>query len=658
MFKQIKIEKGPIHAGKTFSFNNGTTAIIGENGCGKSLLVEYLCFALFGSVALRGKVTDYKDLTTTLWFTLKGKDYKIERDTKNCKIYDSEGSIICVGTKACNLKIIALLGYDYNVFKMGNYAAQLDILGLGNMKPSERKTALDRTLGIGIIDKVIKRMNDKAIEYSHKVDTLNSLLKPLREEPIPPLGYRNLDDVLSEYREQEKKLTEYNTFTATVPPVEPENPESKYSQRIKDASVNEISETVNKRSSLESKLAEYNKAIKPSWTREYLEEQKELNKAYKKYENYLIQRGNFIDDEPTITLTDFQQMEKAWNLWDRYNLEMKYYKENLVTCPSCGKVFNSSKAEPIMPDVPIPYLDKNELRRQKVLLDNMEVLSKLEVVEEVKEPELNEKEIEERMFLSNLWEKQQLEKPVVEKELLSLPDFVYGDLAKRINYERELAVYTEQTKVYAERKVEYDKLFEKFKLFNPTKEINIKNNLAVIYNLGVQYEKEKECWDRERAAYEELRDKIDEALLSYDRYKDGVENLKEMKVKIKGYVLPSLQKVSSLLLSEMSDGLFNNIEISPDFDILVEGREINLFSGSEQAMINLALRLGLGQVLTHRVFSVFIGDEIDASMREDRAQLTADCLRKISKYINQVILVSHRNIEADHYIDLNGDKNV
>lgn len=101
-----------------------------------------------------------------------------------------------------------------------------------------------------------------------------------------------------------------------------------------------------------------------------------------------------------------------------------------------------------------------------------------------------------------------------------------------------------------------------------------------------------------------------------------------MKVKIKGYVLPSLQKVSSHLLSDMSDGLFNEITISPDFDILVEGREINLFSGSEQAMINLALRLGLGQVLTHKVFSVFIGDEIDASMREDRAQLTANCLKR------------------------------
>ena len=153
--------------------------------------------------------------------------------------------------------------------------------------------------------------------------------------------------------------------------------------------------------------------------------------------------------------------------------------------------------------------------------------------------------------------------------------------------------------------------------------------------------------------YLKAKASIETAQKEEQRYRQACENLKEMKIKIKGYVLPSLQKVSSILLSEMSDGQFERITIDPEFNILVEGREINLFSGSEQAMINLALRLGLGQVLTHKAFSVFIGDEIDASMRDERAQLTADCLRKISKYIRQVILISHRDITADQYIELN-----
>jgi DNA repair exonuclease SbcCD ATPase subunit len=193
--------------------------------------------------------------------------------------------------------------------------------------------------------------------------------------------------------------------------------------------------------------------------------------------------------------------------------------------------------------------------------------------------------------------------------------------------------------------------------YDEATENNRLNNLAIQYNEAVQYERDLYDYQKRKDAYDSLMIKMSELSTKVGQYKQAVDNLKEMKLKIKGYVLPSLQKVTSILLSEMSDGLFTNVVIDPEFNILVEGREVNLFSGSEQAMINLALRLGLGQVLTHKAFSVFIGDEIDASMRDDRAQLTADCLRKVSKYIRQVILVSHRDIEADHYINLEeGDK--
>ena len=209
---------------------------------------------------------------------------------------------------------------------------------------------------------------------------------------------------------------------------------------------------------------------------------------------------------------------------------------------------------------------------------------------------------------------------------------------------------------YECKKHEYDSLAVKYANFKLTDMEQKKDALAFLYHQCQEYDTQIKLWQSKKEDYDRAKERADTFAREGGRYKKAAENLKEMKVKIKGYVLPSLQKVSSHLLSDMSDGLFNEITISPDFDILVEGREINLFSGSEQAMINLALRLGLGQVLTHKVFSVFIGDEIDASMREDRAQLTANCLKKISKYINQVILVSHRDIEADHYVQLgNGD---
>lgn len=272
MFKQVNIEKGPIHGGKIISFENGLTAVVGPNGCGKSLLVEYMSFAVFGSVALRGKVDDYKDLSITVWLSVKGKDYKIERTTKNCKLYDSQGTLLCTGTKPCNIKIISLLGYDYNVYKMGNYAAQLDILGLGNMKPSERKTALDKTLGIGIIDKLIKYTNDKALEFSHEEKAIRGLLIDPGEEPVAPEGYRPILQIAQDYENVKTDLRGYKIFQAMEEPVEPENPDNKYSETIRNVEASEISNTITLRKEYETKLLQFADAVKPKYTRSELEE--------------------------------------------------------------------------------------------------------------------------------------------------------------------------------------------------------------------------------------------------------------------------------------------------------------------------------------------------------------------------------------------------
>ena len=68
------------------------------------------------------------------------------------------------------------------------------------------------------------------------------------------------------------------------------------------------------------------------------------------------------------------------------------------------------------------------------------------------------------------------------------------------------------------------------------------------------------------------------------------------------------------------------------------------------ASMNLAVRIGLGQVLTNKVFSVFMGDEIDAAMDAERAGFTAECLRGLTGTIKQVVLVSHKEHAADHQI--------
>lgn len=126
----------------------------------------------------------------------------------------------------------------------------------------------------------------------------------------------------------------------------------------------------------------------------------------------------------------------------------------------------------------------------------------------------------------------------------------------------------------------------------------------------------------------------------------------DLRGRVKAYLLPSLNKVASILVGQMTGGKRSTIVVDEDFDILVDGQPVNTLSGSGKAVANLSLRIALGLVLTNRVFSVFMGDELDASMDKDRAGCTAEALARLTETVGQVIVVSHKPFEADNRIDL------
>jgi DNA repair exonuclease SbcCD ATPase subunit len=89
---------------------------------------------------------------------------------------------------------------------------------------------------------------------------------------------------------------------------------------------------------------------------------------------------------------------------------------------------------------------------------------------------------------------------------------------------------------------------------------------------------------------------------------------------------------------------------------MVDNQELETLSGSGKAVANLSIRIALGQVLTNRVVSLMLADEIDASMDDFRAEKTADVLQMLVERVSQVLLVSHKTVDAPHYVRL-GDMN-
>lgn len=668
MFNKISIKGGikttdgrVLHQNNTYSFEEGITAITGPNGSGKSLLAEFCAFSLFGVCALRLSSEHYKGLEVEAEVTIKGNKYLIKRAINNCIIYviNNSGQPLeaCKGTKACNEYIIKVLGYNYQVYSMGNYAAQGEISDFCKLKPSERKSAIDKVLGLGVIDILAKAAYDSGKEYADEARGMESVIGP---EPIAPtrpdtkgLSEEQLNDLL---KATQSVIDRRNTLTEMlqqiesklVAPVEPVKPEN-YMPSDK------IRELLSKKTFCESELIRYNQYKKPEYSKEYLKNIPLEWEAYRAYQEYKLKLSLMPEEKPSIPLEEALNGCTDWYNYNVYLAKKKALEKEQVTCPKCGNVFiPSGKHEDLKQILSQPDKDENFYKTQVELHHIWEGISEPEPVPEAPLPAVTEGKAAKLLNEYDMYEEGQAKLPDLMKEYETCCMVTELGLKNAQEYEKNLAYYETYKDVYQQRLIERDNYQKELEQIKALGDIDgtklVYNNLLISLS---NYNVLLSSYEVSIKSYKEKMKEIKKGKDLGERYKKASENLKEMKVKIKRYVIPSLQKVSSRLLYEMSDGLYDSIEIDDDFNITSKGMDVAGYSGSEKDMINLAVRIGLGQVLTHKAFNVFVGDEIDAAMSPERAQKVTDCLGRLKKYIKQIILVSHRQIVADNYIKLN-----
>ena len=651
MFKTLFVKNGVKHDNVLFTFRKGITAITGPNGCGKSLLAEFMAFALFGVKALRLPAEKYKGLQVDAEIIIKNKTYTISRNTSNCTI-SNEGVVVCHGTKACNLKIIELLGYNYSVYKMGNYAAQFEITEFGKLTPTERKKAVDQVLGLTILDTLIKYTNEEGNKHLSEARGMeNVLVKPI--EPVKPEGVDEEETIRTQLKSIQTIIDRRNLLvqlkasigqlTIPVVPTEPEGKEGMSSEDIKNI--------LSKKKLLDFQIGQLTSIVEPKYTEDQLKAIEDIWPSYDLYMEYETKISLMPKVKPEIGLREALDGLVQWNKVKEWNKA----KQEIITCPNCSTQFNRSGE--ILGECPeVPSKDETYYQEQVDLNHIWENIEVPKEVAKVDKPLLARHEIVEQRRLISKWEEKNKTLPDLIKERLGYEKYtdqlflqVQAYEYAIINYQEKLKQYNE----YTEKLKSYNQELEQLKALGDIDTIldNLNNKFTLIQIYRAQYEDYKRAEENYNERYKYLETIKDKG----ERYKQASEKLKDIKVKMKQYILPSLAKMASHLLSEMSEGQYNSVEIDDNFNITINGLEIVGYSGSEQAMANLAVRVALGQVLTHKSFDVFIGDEIDDSMRPERAQATADCLKKLSKHIGQIILISHRDIEADNYINL-GEK--
>jgi DNA repair protein SbcC/Rad50 len=366
---------------------------------------------------------------------------------------------------------------------------------------------------------------------------------------------------------------------------------------------------------------------------------------------------------PTMTNAQISEIEHQWNDHHRWLQKKSLLEQGEHHCPKCAHHWPIASETLRMYDtvreVPAPEMTQAALMEERRLTVNIErqamlgaELINLEVLRLKEEADLQEDMLE----MVNLMESKQMEFDANAKNIRELEELLKNSpdqkekIAARQKYDGAMLGHGARLMAY---KQFFDLLAERearIAVLEPSERALVALEEALVTSRS--YEQAQAAHEAAVLVYAEAKQKLDGLLAQSEDWANAKAAIAEAKTVIKSFLIPSLNKVASLLINQMTGGARSSVIVDDDFNITVDGQQVQTLSGSGKAVANLALRIGLGQVLTNGVFSVFIADEFDESMDEERAQYTAECLQRLKQTIKQVIVVTHKRPIADHIFTL------
>ncbi|MEX0816889.1 MAG: SMC family ATPase [Gaiellales bacterium] len=140
--------------------------IFGENGSGKTSLLESIAFALYGVEATRTKKQYIRthgiltDCEVRLVFEHAGHQHEVRRSIRGrghmpeAELY-AGGLLVASGTTDVDAEIRRLLHMDLHVFRSSVYAEQKQLDAFSSLRPAERREMALRLLGIKPVDEAV-----------------------------------------------------------------------------------------------------------------------------------------------------------------------------------------------------------------------------------------------------------------------------------------------------------------------------------------------------------------------------------------------------------------------------------------------------------------------------------------------------------------------
>ncbi len=645
---------------------DGMVSIIGPNGSGKSTLMEAVAWALFGNqseIVRTGKESikrqganhtepcmariefDFEDTGYIVERTMKGKNL-----TMNASMYAGD-NLMARGTEEVSQALMKLFGMDHKSFFISVFARQKELNALTSQPKGERKRMVLRLLDIENIDEAIKHIREDA---RYAKDAIQSARDEL-----------TTDDGGSVVKELKKKLIGLETQKKELAKshkclgYELKNIESVHKKLKKEL------DSLDKLAREKEKLELTKKALEAKLS--ILKEQKEELAADLKQLEVLETQYNEIQPKASKIKSDLESVldkqKLARSQEQKLVVQVTEHKAGIKhLAREIDKIKTSmSEIENMGPESDCPTCERKLGDTYQKLLDAFE-------------SQINDRKKQSQVFSTRLSD--------MEKEQEG-SKALFQALAKREERLRQRLKDFDILQAKVERgsklRKRQDSLEEKL-LDSKCQLKDVKTKLD-----GIKFD--QKSFDKAKAAYEEMnidlrtidrqKMKLDSEIArleerqkartgelarlekvqkKYDKKKAEAEILTALETVIGEFrkhlisrIRPALASMSSELLSVLTEGRYNEIELSEDYDISIRDagdmHKLDRFSGGEKDLANLCLRLAISEIIATRhgtnSFDMIVLDEIFGSLDANRKRALLTTLNGLSNRFKQIFLITH-----------------
>ncbi len=200
IINSLALENFKSYSKMNLDFNRGISIIMGQNGAGKSTILEAVSFALFKQYSGRSLQhlvrSEQTKMKVQLDFVVNGRTYRVLRErgksTSKAELRIKEGEAfhsLATGDKQVSYEIQNLLEMDGDLFLNAVYVRQGEIADLIDKTQSEKKQLIGKLLGIDSLEKAWKNMLPLIKDYESqkerckgRIEGMGELKKDLEKE--------------------------------------------------------------------------------------------------------------------------------------------------------------------------------------------------------------------------------------------------------------------------------------------------------------------------------------------------------------------------------------------------------------------------------------------------------------------------------------------